>query len=93
MNEQQKLKKSLSDCSACREKYWEELTDAERIGKLADTIEYQQRTIDELEILVDILRTHIHSNNGDIFKPAFHQGNTLKSYRSANPLGRAQGRK
>lgn len=53
----------------CREKYWEELSAEQKIGMLADRLEYLQRIVNDQGELIQRLQNHVHVNDKMFVNP------------------------
>lgn len=71
------------DAKACREKYWEECGDAEKIDRLRDQLVYMEGICRSLAENVMNLLNHQHGHDGKLLHPLHEAG----SNRSGEPLG------
>jgi len=72
--------------SECREKYWEELSSEEKIEKLGNIIEKQERYIDHLGDRLNLFNEHDHIN-GKLVVP-LNRNEPIKGYRDGGILNK-----
>ena len=53
----------------CRERYWDELNDSEKIERMRDEVKRLQNQVKRLSQLTDRLLQHNHSQSGALFVP------------------------
>lgn len=54
---------------ACRQSYWSEIDDTEKIRRMREVVKKLQRDVEKLNKLFDRLSIHNHLSNGEIVIP------------------------
>jgi hypothetical protein len=67
---------NMAGACAQREKYWHELSDAEKIDRMHGVVKGLLHTIDGQRRELGMLRRHQHSGSGELMIPANHAENS-----------------
>jgi hypothetical protein len=59
--------KAMGQCA--REKYWEEMTDSEKIAALRESVVWMARELWESQKTIAALRSHSHAQDGSLMVP------------------------
>ena len=54
---------------AVREKFWEEMDDAQRMAKMREEVRYLRRLVTNMESTINSLRRHQHAQDGALMIP------------------------
>ena len=74
------MKTEDKECLPCREKYWIELSDSEKIERMREIVKSQKRIIERMDVCLAKLEKHYHQNYQILIRYDHDSNTTMHSY-------------